>query len=735
MQFSRADSKRLQMAKLGAVPAVILAFLVGLTIALNFALDWSRNSVFNSPNLVLILNVIFLTGTGLVVTYISAKSYSSHGSLNILFLGTAVLIGALSAAIAGLAAYSSPNDNNAIYNTGIMVSAALQFVSALATVIGVEFKGTYNRKTILTTAYALGAIFVVLLTVLVFADVAPAFLTASGVPTLARQVTLVSSVVFFTLGFILFGWHYFKTRSKVIFFYSIALGLFALGLVSAFAVHHSGELLTWLARTTLYVGSFYFIAAVLTSRTEAESTKVSDAWANAFRSDRGQIANLFSSMLDAFVYGKVILDENGKPVDGLVLEVNDAFEKITGIKREDAVGKKVTDMIPGVQDDPAGWIATYGHVAITGEPVHFENYLEPLKRWYHVSSYSPKKGYYVALFEDITERKKSEEAVKRSEIRFRALYENSFDAVLLTIPNGNVLSANPSACRLFGMTEKEIRDIGRDGIVVIDERAKSAMLEREKTGKAKAELTFKCKDGSTFEGEATSSLFTDADGTVKSSMIIRDITERKKAEAKLEEYSKNLERIVEERTRQLKDSERLAAIGATAGMVGHDIRNPLQAITGDIFLAKADLSEGPESEGKKRALESIEEIEKNVDYINKIVQDLQDYARPLNPKAEESDLKSILEKLIAKNRTPKNVKVKVDVSEEARKIATDSYYLNRILYNLITNSIQAMPNGGKLTIQAYREVNDTVITVKDTGVGIPEDIQGKMFTPMFTTKS
>ena len=188
-------------------------------------------------------------------------------------------------------------------------------------------------------------------------------------------------------------------------------------------------------------------------------------------------------------------------------------------------------------------------------------------------------------------------------------------------------------------------------------------------------------------------------------------------------------------TRQLKDSERLAAIGATAGMVGHDIRNPLQAITGDIFLAKADLSEGPESEGKKHALESIEEIEKNVDYINKIVQDLQDYARPLNPKAEESDLKSILEKLMAKNRTPENVKVKIEVSEEARKIATDSYYLNRILYNLVTNSIQAMPNGGRLTIQAYREVNDTVITVKDTGVGIPEDIQDKMFTAMFTTKS
>ena len=77
--------------------------------------------------------------------------------------------------------------------------------------------------------------------------------------------------------------------------------------------------------------------------------------------------------------------------------------------------------------------------------------------------------------------------------------------------------------------------------------------------------------------------------------------------------------IVEERTNALRDSERLAAIGATAGMVGHDIRNPLQAITSDVFLAKTELASTPDSEEKKNALESLGEIEKNVDYINKIV--------------------------------------------------------------------------------------------------------------------
>jgi len=461
----------------------------------------------------------------------------------------------------------------------------------------------------------------------------------------------------------------------------------------------------------------------------------------------------------------------------------------------------------------------------------------------------------------IAKRKKAEESLRDSELRFRSVYENSFDAILLTKPDGQILSANPAAQRMFGMTEEEIQKAGRNGIIVIDERVAPALRERARTGKVKAEFTFRRKDGSTFEGEAASSVFTDSDGIVITSMIIRDITERKKAEdnfakkqeelqtiidssqglifykdrennfvqvnkafaeimglpkeqingrsifdlypkeeaeafwsddkqviksgkakvgivekmqskkgkrwvqtdkipyrdtegniigvigfsvditdrkkaeEELDQYRMHLEKLVEERTKQLKDSERLAAIGATAGMVGHDIRNPLQAITSDVFLVKTELASISDSEEKKNVLESMVEIEKNIDYINKIVQDLQDFARPLNPKIEESDLKTIVKTLTTKNGLPKNIKVSVEISDEASKVKADSYYLNRILYNLVTNAVQAMPNGGKLTIAAHKEANDTVLSIIDTGVGIPKEIHDKMFTLMFTTKS
>jgi signal transduction histidine kinase len=237
--------------------------------------------------------------------------------------------------------------------------------------------------------------------------------------------------------------------------------------------------------------------------------------------------------------------------------------------------------------------------------------------------------------------------------------------------------------------------------------------------------------------------------TASKAELETEIEERKKVEERLrqtqvkleenaiqlEEYTSQLEELAEQRANKLKDAERLAAIGATAGMVGHDIRNPLQAITGDIYLAKTDLTSLPESDEKKSIDESLVEIEKNIEYINKIVADLQDYARPLNPKSERSDLKEVVERLFARNGLPENIKVSVKVAENARTISADSYYLTRIMYNLVTNSIQAMPEGGNLTIQARKEPNNIVIDVKDTGVGIPEGIRNKIFTVMFTTKS
>ena len=122
-------------------------------------------------------------------------------------------------------------------------------------------------------------------------------------------------------------------------------------------------------------------------------------------------------------------------------------------------------------------------------------------------------------------------------------------------------------------------------------------------------------------------------------------------------------------------------------------------------------------------------------YINKIVTDLQDFAKPLNPCAEETDLKVILDDLLQKNDLPQNVQREVRVNSDARIVMADSAYMKRILGNLVSNAAQAMPNGGKLNIRAYREGEEVVVTVEDTGMGVPEEAKSKLFTPLFTTKA
>ncbi len=137
-----------------------------------------------------------------------------------------------------------------------------------------------------------------------------------------------------------------------------------------------------------------------------------------------------------------------------------------------------------------------------------------------------------------------EAALRESEARHRSLFENSIDAVLLTTPDGGILAANPEACRIFGLTEEEFRQRGRAGTVdPTDPRLPALLEERARTGKVRGELTHVRKDGTRFPGEISSAVFIDRDGLAKTSMIIRDITERKRTEEALAERTRQLEAV------------------------------------------------------------------------------------------------------------------------------------------------------------------------------------------------
>ncbi len=639
---------------------------------------------------------------------------------------------------------------------------------------------------------------------------------------------------------------------------------------------------------------------------------------NTLRESEKQYRSLFENMLDGFAYCRMIFNEKNKPIDFVYLEINDAFERITSLKRQVVIGKKVTEAIPGIEKANPELFEIYGRVALTGKEERFEIFFKPLSLWLYVSVYCPQKGYFAAIFEDITERKEADEALHKLNRHLRAISNSNqalmhatdeklltqevcniiindcgyslvwvgfaeqdkektvrpvafagfdkgyIDALRITWneksergqgPTGTVIrTGKPYVCKnmqqdpnfepwrpqalkrgytaslvlpltsfegeTFGalniyskesdpFTDEEVKlltELANDfayGIVML--RLNKEREQSEETLRKQAELIdlspdaiiVRKLDGTiTFWSKGAEKLYgwtkneaigqdinsllkmessqpieeivkkvkldgkwsgeivhTSRDGcklVVQSYWLERfgangkivemlesnvDITERIGMQTKLEEYANQMEELANQRAEELKDAERLAAIGATAGMVGHDIRNPLQAITGDVYLVKTELSSLLESEEKKNGLESLTEIEKNIDYINKIVADLQDFARPLKPHPEETNLKQVIGELLKKNGLPENIRVSVKVTNDARKVVADSSYINRIMQNLVNNAVQAMPKGGKLTIWAYKEANDAIISVKDTGVGIPDSVKSKLFTPMFTTKS
>ncbi len=189
--------------------------------------------------------------------------------------------------------------------------------------------------------------------------------------------------------------------------------------------------------------------------------------------------------------------------------------------------------------------------------------------------------------------------------------------------------------------------------------------------------------------------------------------------------------IVEDKTEQ-EINRRLSAIGATAGMVGHDIRNPLQAIVNELYFAREGLKEVPNN-AKLQMEESLGLIEENIFYINKIVADLQDYSRPLTPELKEVNLSDLFAIVCKSINVPTNVTITTTVKDVQLK--TDPAFLRRALVNLVTNALQALPNGGKIDLSGFEKKGQVCITVSDNGVGIPEEVKPKLFTPMMTTKS
>lgn len=213
--------------------------------------------------------------------------------------------------------------------------------------------------------------------------------------------------------------------------------------------------------------------------------------------------------------------------------------------------------------------------------------------------------------------------------------------------------------------------------------------------------------------------------------------QRKHIEKQLADYAMQLEKKVEKRTKQLKETqkkllkaERLSAIGELAGMVGHDLRNPLSAMRGGVYYLKTHCAASKYPTARKM----LQSIDESIDYSNKIVNDLLDYSREISLELSVVTPKSFIKQLLSKIKIPKTITVKNRAKTDT-PMTLDTAKITRVFMNLVNNAADAMPKGGTLTLTSKITGDNVKFTFKDTGVGMTQETLSKLWKPLFTTKA
>lgn len=286
------------------------------------------------------------------------------------------------------------------------------------------------------------------------------------------------------------------------------------------------------------------------------------------RESEARYRSLFNSMNEGFAVHEILVDAGGEPTDYRFLDINLAFEKLTGLKRADVVGRTVRQVLPNIEPK---WIRTYGRVALTGESTHFEDYDAVLGRHYEVFSYCPAPKQFAAVFLDVTVRKEAEAVLRRSrdeldrlvrertaaltaaEGKYRELVENANSLILRITPRQTIAFFNEYAESFFGFAEAEVLGQSLVGTIVPETDSEGRDLRalmRDLTTRPElhpsGENENVRKDGSRVWIHWTNRAIRDPQGRVVEILSVgADITERKRMQRENERYQERLRALAE----------------------------------------------------------------------------------------------------------------------------------------------------------------------------------------------
>ncbi len=279
--------------------------------------------------------------------------------------------------------------------------------------------------------------------------------------------------------------------------------------------------------------------------------------ADALRASEEKYRSLFENMDEGFALCELVRDADGRSVDYRLIELNPAFEAQCGLPRSAVIGRTVESLWPGQQQ---WWIDLYDSVVRTGRSARSEHYFAGLGRWYDVSAFPRGSDQFAFLFEDVSVRRRAEEALHQSEERLRTIIENSRDGInMLDLTTGRYVFMSPALLELTGFTAEEITNISVDEALerMHPEDREVSIMQQKRVADGldtsdTVEYRWKVKSGEYRWFSDSRKLVRNAQGRPVAIVgISRDVTERKRVEQQLKDLNANLEKRVEERTAEL----------------------------------------------------------------------------------------------------------------------------------------------------------------------------------------
>jgi len=321
--------------------------------------------------------------------------------------------------------------------------------------------------------------------------------------------------------------------------------------------------------------------------------------------------------------------------------------------------------------------------------------------------------------EDVTRRRETERTLRESEATLRAILDTCVDGIITINDRGEIQSFNPAAVRIFGYRPHEV--IGRDvGILMPDPPQslhpgyirKFLETRRQRIIRTGREVIGRKRDGTTFPLYLAVSDVS-VSGKKMFTGMVRDLTDFKRMQ------------------NDIIQAQKLAAIGEMAASVGHEIKNPLAGISGAIEILRDTFEE---DDSRKQIMN---DILSEVQRLDNTVRDLLAFSRPWNPDTQPCDLREIVERVARSFQEQEDLThVRFVFGDSvATPVRVDPWLFEKVLWNLLDNAVDAMGGEGEIHFACKKSPGFVILTVEDTGEGVPVEHLSDVFRPFFTTKS